>query len=173
MQPHDHLEAFGFFKLVHTAYDKAIKDHNHKNLIFYHIYNPDNSAKLNFVNAVPNANWIMMVRELIQTCKAQIRTSFNKDEYVETEGKVFTILFELDNVIYQKQKSIVVRLEDLKESPRKTILALCDWMGIEETESLYEMTAQGKKWWGDQASPNYSTDGMEPFGTTSIKRKVG
>ena len=46
-------------------------------------------------------------------------------------------------------------------------------MGIEESESLYEMTAQGKKWWGDPNSPDYSTEGMTPFGKTSIKRKVG
>ena len=61
----------------------------------------------------------------------------------------------------------------LKERPRQTIPALCKWIGIEETESLYEMTAQGKKWWGDPSSPDYSKDGMDPFGKTSIKRKVG
>ena len=46
-------------------------------------------------------------------------------------------------------------------------------MGIEETDSLYEMTAQGKKWWGDPTSPDYEKDGNQPFGTTSIERKVG
>ena len=35
------------------------------------------------------------------------------------------------------------------------------------------MTAQGKKWWGDPVSPDYSKDGMDPFGKTSINRKVG
>ena len=66
-----------------------------------------------------------------------------------------------------------MRLEDLKEYPQKTLRALCDWMGIEEVESLYEMTVQGKKWWGDPGSPDYSKDGMDPFGKTSINRKVG
>jgi hypothetical protein len=83
------------------------------------------------------------------------------------------MLFEIDNVIYHKQNTIGVRLEDLKESPRETLPALCDWMGIKETESLYKMTAQGKKWWGDSHSPDYAKDGMEPFGTNSIRRKVG
>ena len=46
-------------------------------------------------------------------------------------------------------------------------------MGIEETESLYEMTAQGKKWWGDPGSPDFEKDGMEPFGKTSIERTLG
>jgi len=35
------------------------------------------------------------------------------------------------------------------------------------------MTAQGKKWWGDPTSPDYSKDGMNPFGKTSINRKTG
>ena len=83
------------------------------------------------------------------------------------------MLFEIDNIIYHRQDSIGVRLEDLKERPQKTIPALCNWMGIEESESLYEMTAQGKKWWGDPSSPDSAKDGMEPFGKTSIKRKVG
>jgi hypothetical protein len=83
------------------------------------------------------------------------------------------MLFEIDNIIYHNQNSIGVRLEDLKEYPLKTIPAMCNRIGIKETESLYEMTAQGKKWWGDPTSPDFKKDGMEPFGTTSIKRKVG
>jgi hypothetical protein len=83
------------------------------------------------------------------------------------------MLFEIDNIIYHKQNSVGVRLEDLKECPRQTIPALCNWMGIKETESLYEMTAQGKKWWGDPSSPDFAQDGMNAFGKTSINRKLG
>ena len=83
------------------------------------------------------------------------------------------MLFEIDNIIYYQQNSVGVRLEDLKECPRQTIPALCNWMGIEETESLYEMTAQGKKWWGDPSSPDFAQDGRNPFGKTSINRKLG
>jgi len=35
------------------------------------------------------------------------------------------------------------------------------------------MTAQGKKWWGDPSSPDFEKDGHDPFGKTSIKRKIG
>ena len=169
----NHLDAFSFFQLAHTAYDKSLNNHAHKNLIFYHIHNPDAFAKLNFVNLAPNANWIMMVREPIQACEAWVRSNFVNNEYIHISMKITTMLFELDNVIYQKQKSIGVRLEDLKKFPRKTIPALCDWMGIKETESLYEMTAQGKRWWGDGTSPDSLEDRMDPFDQTSIRRKVG
>ena len=83
------------------------------------------------------------------------------------------MLFEIDNVVYSNKNCVGVRLEDLKNKPRKTIPAICKWMGISEKEQLYEMTAQGKKWWGDPTSPDYSKDGMNPFGKTSIKRKIG
>ena len=46
-------------------------------------------------------------------------------------------------------------------------------MDIKENDQLYKMTAQGKKWWGDPSSPDYKKDGQEPFGKTSIERKVG
>lgn len=40
-------------------------------------------------------------------------------------------------------------------------------------DSLYKMTSQGKQWWRDHTSRDFEGDGMEPFGQTSIKRKVG
>ena len=49
MKEYDELDPLNFFKLVHKAYDKAIDDTNTKNLIFYHIHNPDTCAKLNFI----------------------------------------------------------------------------------------------------------------------------
>ena len=168
---HDDLNASAFFKLVHLAYNKSLNDEDNKHLIFYHIHNPNTHAKLNFVHVEPNANWVIMVREPLQACESWVRDHFN--DHHQISARIVTMLFEPDNIIYQKQDSIAVRLEDLKEFPRKTIPALCDWMGIEETESLYEMTAQGKKWWGDPVSPDYKKDGMEPFGKISIRRKVG
>ena len=46
-------------------------------------------------------------------------------------------------------------------------------MDIEEQDSLYQMTAQGKKWWGDLSKQDLKEDHMEPFGTGSIERQVG
>jgi len=93
--------------------------------------------------------------------------------YSRISTNILSMLFGIDNSIYSGQSYSGLRLEDIKKQPEKTIQALCKWMGIKEIESLYEMTAQGKKWWGDQSSIDYSKDGMEPFGKTSINRKVG
>jgi hypothetical protein len=172
---YDKLDAFSFFKLINAAYDKAISDLNPKNLIFYHIHNPDTYAQLNFFRLAPQAKWIMMVREPIQSLESwlRVRGTFEKNEHKSVSIQILSMLFEIDNIVYHKQDSIAVRLEDLKERPRKTIPALCKWMGIKEEDSLYEMTAQGKKWWGDPSSPDFLKDGMEPFGKTSINRKIG
>ena len=173
MRFYDQLDALLFFKLVHKAYDKAINDIHQKSLIFYHIHNPSTQAQLNFVRLAPDANWVMMVREPVQCCESWLKKSFQQNEYSKLTQKIRSMFFEIDNIIYHKQNSVGVRLEDLKERPRQTIPALCNWMGIEETESLYEMTAQGKKWWGDPTSPDFAQDGMNPFGKTSINRKLG
>lgn len=64
------------------------------------------------------------------------------------------MLFQVDDVIHRNHEFLGARLEDLKERANETISALCKWMGIDEEESLYEITAQGKKWWGDLSSPD-------------------
>ena len=170
---YDELNAFLFFKLVNAAYGKAISDLNPKSLIFYHIHNPDTYAQLNFLRLVPEAKWIMMVREPIQSLESWANRDKEKNWHSKISNNILSMLLEVDNIIYHKQESVAVRLEDLKEQPHKTIPALCKWMGIKEEDSLYEMTAQGKKWWGDPSSLDFLKDGMEPFGKTSINRKVG
>lgn len=170
---YDQLDAFVFFQLVHKAYDKVLNDTHDKSLIFYHIHNPDTNARLNFVRFSSNANWVMMVREPVQSCESWLRKSYQDNKYNTVAHKIIGMLFEINDIVYHRQNSIGVRLEDLKERPRKTIPALCNWLGISGNESLYQMTSQGKRWWGDPVSPDFARDGMNPFGKTSIKRKVG
>ena len=173
MNYYDRLDAFAFFKLVHCAYDKTLHDHNEKSLIFYHIHNPNPFALFNFLRLAPNTKWLMMVREPLQSCESWIRIDFQKNRYEDIASSIFAMLFEVDQPIFRNKNSIGVKLEDLKEHPKKTIPALCDWLGIKEKNSLYQMTAQGKKWWGDPTSPDYSNQGISPFEKNSINRKLG
>ena len=173
MNFHGQLDAILFFKLVHKAYDTAIRDFNQKRLIFYHIHNPDTHSQLNFVRQSPKSTWVMMVRCPLQACESWLNKSFARNNHSQIVGRISTMLFEIDNAIYEKQNAIGVRLEDLKQRPNQTIPALCDWMGIDNNKSLYVMTAQGKRWWGDPSSPDFEKDGMKPFGKTSINREIG
>ena len=175
MNCHDRLNAITFFKLVHSAYEKALHNNDKKKLIFYHIHNPDTYALLNFLRLAPNTNWLMMVREPLQSCESWLMSGniFRDNDYKQIAVRIFQMLFEVDQAIFRNENSIGVRLEDLKEYPKETILALCSWLGIKEKDSLYQMTAQGKKWWGDPSSPDFTKEGMSPFGKTSINRKLG
>ena len=172
MNCYDEIDALTFFKLVHSAYDVAIKNTNEKKLIFYHIHNPDTYAQLNYLRLTPNTNWVIMVREPLLSCESWVSKEF-PNNYIKVSYKIFQMLFELDQAIYQNNNSIGVRLEDLKKHPKKTIRALCEWLGIKEENSLYQMTAQGKRWWGDETSPDFAKDEMEPFGKSSINQKLG
>ena len=173
MDCYDRLNAASFFKLVHSAYEKTQNDNNEKKLIFYHIHNPDTYALLNFFKLEPNTNWLMMVREPLQSCESWLLKSFRDNNYKDIVIKIFQMLFDIDQAIYRNDNSIGVRLEDLKEYPKETIQALCSWLGIKENNCLYQMTVQGKKWWGDPSSPDFTKEGMSPFDKTSINRKLG
>jgi len=161
-----------FFALVHSAYEKALNKSSKKHTIFYHIHNPSDYAKLNFLRYNPEAKLLIMVREPVRSCESWIKKVIKKSSE-DTHNRIVTMLFDIDQIAFRRQDSIGVRLEDLKARPRATMTALCDWMGIDESPTLYEMTAQGKKWWGDPTSPDYSPKGMSPFDDSAITRKVG
>lgn len=167
------INAFSFFQLVHIAVDRAIGDFRQKDLIFYHIHNPDVNAQLNFKRLVPNTSWLIMVRQPLQACESWLGKLSDPNDYTQIIIRIITMLYEIDHIIYQDTNVLGMRLEDLKENPKETLTRLCKWMGVEENLSLYEMTMQGKRWWGDPSSPDFLKDGMQPFGTTSISRKIG
>ena len=173
MDCHDHLDALIFFKLIHSTYEKILHDSNEKKIIFYHIHSTQTEASFNFLNLAPKTNWLMMIREPLQNCESWISQNFKNNDYKAISGKIFQMIFDVDQAIFQNNNSLGVKLEDLKKYPKKTITALCSWLGIKEKDSLYQMTAQGKKWWGDPTSPDYRKDGMNAFGKTSINRKLG
>ena len=62
------LNALSFFKLVHIAYEKVLINETKKNIIFYHIHNPDTYSQLNFNRLAKSSKNILMVREPLQSC---------------------------------------------------------------------------------------------------------
>ena len=164
---YEYLDQITFFKLIHIAYEKSINNHQNKNLLFYHIHNPNNYSQINFISLETNASWLMMVRDPIQSCESWINNIYIKNNYNDISKRIVTMLFDIDNPIFSNTNAVGLRLEDLKSNPSKTISVLCNWMKIKEEKTLYEMTAQGKQWWGDMSSKNLS-----PFGEIN-KSKVG
>ncbi|MDG2355847.1 MAG: tetratricopeptide repeat protein [Paracoccaceae bacterium] len=169
----ENLNALTFFELVHDAYDETIYKNSETDIIFYHIHNPSNCAQLNFTRLASNLNCILMVREPVQSCESWVKLSLEAGNYEKILHPVITMLFEVDNLIFNKNRSIGIRLEDLKNFPKKTVRELCKWMGIKEEKSLYEMTCQGKKWWGNQMETTVTMEEVAPFDKSSISRAVG
>ena len=169
----ENLNALNFFELVQDAYDKTIYKNSKSDTIFYHIHNPSNCAQLNFTRSASNLNCILMVREPVQSCESWVKLSLEAGNYEVLLHPVITMLFEIDNPIFNKNCSVGIRLEDLKNFPKKTLRELCKWMGIKEEKSLYEMTCQGKKWWGNQVEASVIMEGVAPFDKSSISREVG
>ncbi len=163
----DHLDQIIFFRLIHLAYEKSVNNNQNKKILFYHIHNPSNYALLNFINHAPRTKWLIMVRNPVESCESWISNIFKENNYGDIAKRIVTMLFEVNNIFYLNKNTVGVRLEDLKENPRDTIQKLCTWMEVKEEETLYEMTAQGKKWWGDMDSQNIPT-----FGKIN-KSKVG
>ena len=85
-----------------------------------------------------------MIREPLQSCESWVRLVHS--DYNLMVDRITKILLDFDNYILKKYKAIGLRLEDLKRYPRKTLPALCKWLDIKETESLYGNDCSGKKW---------------------------
>jgi len=170
------IDPMSFLMVVHAAFEEVTGSQvipgREKHLCFYHIHNPDDYAMLNFLHHAPDARILMSVREPVQNCESWL--SLNLDDYDKCVHLVLKLLFDIDQVPFRKRESAGIRLEDLKARPEATLEALCAWLGVGHSSTLYEMTAQGKKWWGDPSSPDYGKDTLKsPFDDTTIKRPVG
>jgi tetratricopeptide (TPR) repeat protein len=163
-----------FLRIIHAAYEATLKRDTEKHTAFYHLHNPDSFTMLNFLRHTPDARLVMMVREPLQSCESWIRGHFDRGDYHGLGERIITMLFAIDRIAFRTQDAIGIRLEDLKARPEQTMGALCEWLEVAETPSLYEMTAQGRKWWGDPSSRDYKQDAaMDPFDQISTKRSVG
>ena len=65
-------------------------------------------------------------------------------------------------------------MEHLKRTPEQTLARLCDWMGIDDSPTLYRQTVQGEKWWGDPSALDFQQGrDRDPFDTASIDHNLG
>ena len=170
----DNIDPRSFLMVIHAAYEKVLGTKTKKHIAFYHIHNPDNFTQLNFLRYAPDARLVVMVREPIQSCESWIRLPFKQNDYTKIVPRILSMFFDIDKIVYRKLESVGVRLEDLKAQPKATMRALCAWMGVHEAPSLYQMTVQGKKWWGNLSYPDYQEgQDVSPFDDAPIKRPVG
>jgi hypothetical protein len=172
------IDPMSYLMVIHAEFEEVIgltrKSDSEKRLCFYHIHNPDDFAMSNFLRYSSDAQLLMTVREPIQNCESSLREGVLENDYEKCATRILGMLFGIDKIPFRMRNSVGVRLEDLKTNPKSTLEALCNWMGVDNSPTLYEMTAQGKKWWGDPSSPYYSNEKeMSPFDGTILNRYVG
>ena len=166
------LDQGDFFRLVHSAFEAAIGHDPAKDTIFYHIHNPTPYEFANFLKYFPEAKLLLLVREPIQNCESWTRGVMEVPcEYTSVVARLTNLLFQFDRVEFGLRESAGIRLEDLKTRPQPTLRALCKWMEIDETESLYTASMQGLKWWGEPDGATFG-DG-DQWSRKSIDRAVG
>jgi tetratricopeptide (TPR) repeat protein len=175
MEGLDCIDPMSFLLVAHSTYEELTKlnegQATNKHLCFYHIHNPDHYAQANFLRYAKGARILMMVREPLENCQSWIRSFINENNYEQCVFRILTLLFDIDQVFFRTTVSVGVRLEDIKYRHDATLKALCNWLGIEVSPTLYEMTAQGKKWWGDPSSPDYAQDkAMSAFCDTTTHK---
>ena len=163
--------------VVHAAFEAVIGTHggssSNKHLCFYHIHNPDEYGKANFLRYAPDTRLLVTVREPLQNCESCMCDILEKNDYSLSVSSILALLFSIDQVPFRMRDSVGVRLEDIKTRPEATMKALCSWLKVEDSATLYEMTAQGKKYWGAPTDPGFNARQANPFDQTAIKRPVG
>jgi tetratricopeptide (TPR) repeat protein len=162
MEGMEDINPMSFLLVAHAAFEEVTRQNEeqvtNKHLCFYHIHNPDHYALANFLRYAKDARILMIVREPMENCQSWIRGVIDEKNYEQCVFRILTLLFDIDQVFFRTTESVGFRLEDLKHRHKDTLKALCNWLGVKVCPTLYEMTAQGKKWWGDTTSPNYSKD---------------
>lgn len=61
----------------------------------------------------------------------------------------------LKKLSFKKQKTHVIKLEELHQNSKKTLKKLCKFTGLKYESSLLASTYHNKKWWGDSLSKKY------------------
>jgi hypothetical protein len=177
MEGMESVDPMSFLLIVHAAFEEVIGTHessgSNKRLCFYHIHNPDDYAMANFLRYAPDTQLLITVREPIQNCESWLRFSVEENNYEECVNRILGILFGFDQIPFRMRGSVGVRLEDLKTRPEATMKALCTWLEVEDSPTLYEMTAQGKLFWRTSTDPDMNGRRANPFDQISIKRPVG
>ena len=173
------------FEIIHETFDCCYRkklDNHLKKTIFYHIHNPEVSEQLNYLCAFPQSKILYIIRDPIKMIESWILD----DLIILKEAKNYWELYTSYRNIYDKvcypfkflyngchtlfqSSSRVIRLEDIKRNPKKTLPKLLKWMGINEDESIYKSEFLNKKY----SRPSNSFDKISGFDTSSIDVRKG
>ena len=133
-----------FFKCLHIAYQQTLGKTPDASHIFYHIHSPTRYALFNFLSHFPKAKFLMTVREPIQNFESWVSTAVQeKQSYEFVVERAANFLFEFDQKLFSRFSSRGIKLEDIKVKTSETMTAMCRWMEIETSNTLFESSFRG------------------------------
>ena len=146
-----------FLQALHVAYADAIGHQLEKGaVISIGLHTPSRPVVIALSEDFSDARLLYMVRNPIQTLGSHFRIFMtgakNMDPVVPL--KVIRARFLSGSPALENVKSLsrAVRLEDLHRSPKRTMSAVCGWLGIPWDDTLLHSTFNGLKFWSDKAS---------------------
>ena len=146
-----------FIQAMHVAYSDAIGHRLEKGaIILFGLHGPSRPAVTAMIEDFPDSRFLHMVRDPIQTLGSHFRNFILGAEkpIPQRPLKVVRARFcsgkpALENVKFQSR---AVRLEDLHMAPKRTMSAVCGWLGIPWDDALLQSTFNGMKFWNDSTS---------------------
>jgi tetratricopeptide (TPR) repeat protein len=194
LKMHESIDIKGCFELIHRAFEIAIrcnegdgsKPNGH---IFYHIHNPNPFERAHFLQHYPQAILLHLMRNPVQSLESWLLQLDlgNRYSHVDCEDSKFENSGQLKNWSQVVNRVVTmainmrlpdnrlpgrrgVRLEDVKQNPRKTMSNLAAWMGISDHAVLYESSFCGLQYWGPSSK---ATGKITGFDTKAIDQPLG
>ena len=179
------------FELIHQAFENSVRDkgdmdHSDNKTIFYHIHNPDQYEHLHFLKHYPEARFLQIIRNPVQSMESWMITrhfhrgtvefTYEEDmntlsirEWRQVVGKIISMFRQILFPFHQAPNQVGIRLEDIKRNPREMMPKLASWMGVSDHEELYKSNFCGLQYWG----PPSPTGSITGFDTKAIDTSIG
>ncbi|HJO89239.1 MAG TPA: sulfotransferase [Alphaproteobacteria bacterium] len=151
-----------FTQALHVAYADARGHRLEKGaIILLGLHGPSRYAATALSEDFENPCFLHMVRDPVQTLGSHFRHKYGRHKHGGAGGlnpRTPTMVVRnrytsgrpgLENLKFQSR---AVRLEDLHRAPKRTMSAVCGWLGIPWDETLLESTFNGLKFWNDATS---------------------
>ena len=182
------------FELIHRAFEIAIRGNEgagskQNGHIFYHIHNPNPFERAHFLQHYPQAMFLHLIRNPVQSLESwliqlDLGNSYGHANYRDSKfennyqfkkwskavNRVVRMAVEMRSPDNRLPGSRGVRLEDVKQNPRKTMPQLANWMGVSDHPALYESSFCGLQYWGPSSKAVGKITG---FDTAAIDQPIG
>jgi len=179
-----------FFQLIHLAYNRTLNRGEDKKQLFYHIHNPTLFEGAHFLKRFPNARFLVIIREPVQSIESWLKAFCpNEDTVARARNQSTTIsnrmileqyrnvasragnFFDMadQTLLFEIRTASGIRLEDVKRKPHVTMPSLARWMGIQDHKALYESSFQGLAYWGP---PSLRSPDLKGFDDDNLNRRA-